>query len=452
MTIEVLMPALSPTMTEGTLVKWHKQEGDEIVAGDVIAEIETDKATMEVEAVDEGRLGKILVPEGTEGVPVNQPIAILLEEGEDESALEGLQQKPAVSAPEEKREERAEAPRAEIAEPVSAAATPSTPAAAAPATSAGQEKSGERIFVSPLARRMAEQAGLDLRQLKGSGPKGRIVKADVEAALAGKPLEKAAARPAEVAPPTAAPAPAAAPAGPGAKELADLLGLKYRQEPLTNMRRTIARRLSEAKQQVPHFYLTVDCEIDALLELRKQLNERTGGEVKISVNDFVIRAAALALKQVPEANASFDESGLLFYEQADISVAVATPAGLITPIVKQAENKGLATIAREMKDLASRAREGKLKPEEYQGGTFSVSNLGMYGVRHFQAIINPPQGCILAVGAGEQRPVVKKGSLSIATVMSCTLSVDHRVVDGAVGAEFMAAFKKLIEDPITMLL
>lgn len=452
MTIEVLMPALSPTMTEGTLVKWHKQEGDEIVAGDVIAEIETDKATMEVEAVDEGRLGKILVPEGTEGVPVNQPIAILLEEGEDESALEGLQQKPAVSAPEEKRGERAEAPRAEIAEPVSAAATPSTPAAAAPATSAGQEKSGERIFVSPLARRMAEQAGLDLRQLKGSGPKGRIVKADVEAALAGKPLEKAAARPAEVAPPTAAPAPAAAPAGPGAKELADLLGLKYRQEPLTNMRRTIARRLSEAKQQVPHFYLTVDCEIDALLELRKQLNERTGGEVKISVNDFVIRAAALALKQVPEANASFDESGLLFYEQADISVAVATPAGLITPIVKQAENKGLATIAREMKDLASRAREGKLKPEEYQGGTFSVSNLGMYGVRHFQAIINPPQGCILAVGAGEQRPVVKKGSLSIATVMSCTLSVDHRVVDGAVGAEFMAAFKKLIEDPITMLL
>lgn len=439
------MPALSPTMTEGTLVKWHKQEGDEIVAGDVIAEIETDKATMEVEAVDEGRLGKILVPEGTEGVPVNQPIAILLEEGEDESALEGLQQKPAVSAPEEKREERAEAPRAEIAEPVSAAATPSTPAAAAPATSAGQEKSGERIFVSPLARRMAEQAGLDLRQLKGSGPKGRIVKADVEAALAGKPLEKAAARPAEVAPPTAAPAP-------GAKELADLLGLKYRQEPLTNMRRTIARRLSEAKQQVPHFYLTVDCEIDALLELRQQLNERTGGEVKISVNDFVIRAAALALKQVPEANASFDESGLLFYEQADISVAVATPAGLITPIVKQAENKGLATIAREMKDLASRAREGKLKPEEYQGGTFSVSNLGMYGVRHFQAIINPPQGCILAVGAGEQRPVVKKGSLSIATVMSCTLSVDHRVVDGAVGAEFIAAFKKLIEDPITMLL
>lgn len=452
MTIEVLMPALSPTMTEGTLVKWHKQEGDEIVAGDVIAEIETDKATMEVEAVDEGRLGKILVPEGTEGVPVNQPIAILLEEGEDESALEGLQQKPAVSAPEEKREERAEAPRAEIAEPVSAAATPSTPAAAAPATSAGQEKSGERIFVSPLARRMAEQAGLDLRQLKGSGPKGRIVKADVEAALAGKPLEKAATRPAEVAPPTAAPAPAAAPAGPGAKELADLLGLKYRQESLTNMRRTIARRLSEAKQQVPHFYLTVDCEIDALLELRKQLNERTGGEVKISVNDFVIRAAALALKQVPEANASFDESGLLFYEQADISVAVATPAGLITPIVKQAENKGLATIAREMKDLASRAREGKLKPEEYQGGTFSVSNLGMYGVRHFQAIINPPQGCILAVGAGEQRPVVKKGSLSIATVMSCTLSVDHRVVDGAVGAEFIAAFKKLIEDPITMLL
>lgn len=294
---------------------------------------------------------------------------------------------------------------------------------------------------------MAEQAGLDLAQLKGSGPNGRIVKADIEAALAGG---KAAA-PAPTA--EAAPAPTApAAAGPGAKQLADLLGLKYRQEPLSNIRRTIARRLTEAKQQVPHFYLTVDCEVDALLQTRKQLNERTEGDVKISVNDFVIRAAALALKQIPAANVSYDESGVLYYEHADISVAVATPNGLITPIVKEAENKGLATIAREMKDLAARAREGKLKPEEYQGGTFSLSNLGMYGIKHFDAIINPPQGCILAVGAGEQRPVVRNGSLGIATVMSCTLSVDHRVVDGAIGAEYLTAFKKLIEDPISMLL
>jgi pyruvate dehydrogenase E2 component (dihydrolipoamide acetyltransferase) len=453
MTIEILMPALSPTMTEGTLAKWHKQEGDEIVAGDVIAEIETDKATMEVEAVDEGRLGKILVAEGTEGVAVNQPIAILLEEGEDESALEQAQSgaaKPSAeaSAQEPQPEEPPAARSADGAGEAAAEKQGVTPPAsqrpsAAPTAGAG----GDRIFASPLARRMAEQAGLDLAQLKGSGPNGRIVKADIEAALAGG---KAAA-PAPTA--EAAPAPTApAAAGPGAKQLADLLGLKYRQEPLSNIRRTIARRLTEAKQQVPHFYLTVDCEVDALLQTRKQLNERTEGNVKISVNDFVIRAAALALKQIPAANVSYDESGVLYYEHADISVAVATPNGLITPIVKEAENKGLATIAREMKDLAARAREGKLKPEEYQGGTFSLSNLGMYGIKHFDAIINPPQGCILAVGAGEQRPVVRNGSLGIATVMSCTLSVDHRVVDGAIGAEYLTAFKKLIEDPISMLL
>lgn len=443
------MPALSPTMTEGSLAKWHKQEGDEVVAGDVIAEIETDKATMEVEAVDEGRLGKILVAEGTEGIAVNQPIAILLEEGEDESALEGAVEKlEASTAPKAEAEPAAPARDAGADEAAAAekqgSAPPASEAKALPAAKGGE---GGRIFASPLARRMAEQAGLDLARIEGSGPRGRIVKADIEAALA-RPAEAA---PAAEAPAVAAPAAPAA-AGPSAKELADLLGMKYRQEPLTTMRRTIARRLTEAKQQVPHFYLTVDCEIDGLLQTRKQLNERTEGEVKISVNDFVIRAAALALQRVPAANASYDESGILYYEHSDISVAVATPSGLITPIIKQAEAKGLATIAREMQDLAGRAREGKLKPEEYQGGSFSVSNLGMYGVRHFEAIINPPQGCILAVGVGEQRPVVKNGSLSIATVMSCTLSVDHRVVDGALGAEYMAAFKKLIEDPISMLL
>ncbi|WP_366555954.1 pyruvate dehydrogenase complex dihydrolipoamide acetyltransferase [Aquibaculum sediminis] len=460
MTIEVLMPALSPTMTEGKLAKWHKQEGDEVAAGDIIAEIETDKATMEVEAVDEGRLGKILVEEGTEGVPVNQAIAVLLEEGEDESALKSAggkkqpeaksdasNEKPAPKDSGEAQESASSDEKAAAAEK-SGAAQPASQPAAPPAPKGAD---GERIFASPLARRMAEQAGLDLASLKGSGPKGRIVKADIDAALSGGEKQpEAAAAPSA---PQAAAAPAApTPAGPGAKQLADMLGMAHTQEPLSGMRRTIAKRLSESKQQVPHFYLTVDCELDTLLATRKQLNERTDGETKISVNDFVIRAAALALKQVPAANASYDEGGMLFYEHADISVAVATPNGLITPIVKQAEGKGLATIAREMKDLAGRARENKLKPEEYQGGTFSVSNLGMFGVKQFDAIINPPQGCILAIGAGEQRAVVKEGALAIATVMSCTLSVDHRVVDGAVGAEFLAAFKKLIEDPLSMLL
>src|SRR5690554_5849295 len=459
MTIEILMPALSPTMTEGTLAKWHKQEGDEVAAGDIIAEIETDKATMEVEAVDEGRLGKILVEEGTEGVPVNQAIAVLLEEGENESALKssggGKQAEAKSEATEEKPEPKDSAEAKESGAPDETAAAAEKSGAAQPASQpaappAPKGADGERIFASPLARRMAEQAGLDLASLQGSGPKGRIVKADIEAALAGDAKQPQAAAGEQ----TAAAAPAAAPAaaGPSAKQLADMLGMAYTQEPLSGMRRTIAKRLSESKQQVPHFYLTVDCELDTLLATRKQLNERTNGETKISVNDFVIRAAALALKQVPAANASYDESGMLFYEHADISVAVATPNGLITPIVKQAEGKGLATIAREMKDLAGRARENKLKPEEYQGGTFSLSNLGMYGIKHFDAIINPPQGCILAVGAGEQRPVVRNGSLGIATVMSCTLSVDHRVVDGAIGAEYLTAFKKLIEDPISMLL
>jgi pyruvate dehydrogenase E2 component (dihydrolipoamide acetyltransferase) len=411
-----------------------------VSSGDVIAEIETDKATMEVESIDDGKIGKILVAEGTEAVPVNQLIALLLEEGEDASSLEGAS---------------ASAPPASASTPPPAAPTPAstaTPAAAptapAPQAPAAAANGGSRIFSSPLARRMASQAGLDLAQLTGSGPHGRIIKVDIEAALAGAPPAISAA-PARV--PAAASAPAPVAAGPSAKQMADLLGMTYELEPLTNMRKTIARRLSEAKQTVPHFYLTVDCEVDELLRVRKDLNSRSEA-YRISVNDFVIRAAALGLQKVPAANASWDEAGILLYEHADISVAVATPSGLITPIVKHAEAKGLARISEEMKDLAGRARDGKLVPEDYQGGTFSLSNLGMFGVKDFSAIINPPQGCILAVGAGEARPVVKDGALAVATVMSCTLSVDHRVVDGAVGAEFLAVFKALIEDPLTMLL
>ena len=461
MPINILMPALSPTMTEGALIKWHVKEGDTVSSGDLIAEIETDKATMEVEAVEEGTLGKILVAEGTEGVPVNSVIALLLEEGEDASALAAAAPPPpAAPAPAPAPAQAAAPAPAQAAAPApaqAAAPAPAQAAAPAPAQAAAPAPApqampvdGQRVFASPLARRMAAQAGLDLGAISGSGPHGRVIKRDIEAALAGgAPVRTAAPAPAAVA------APAALPAGPSAKESADLLGMAYAQEPLSTMRKTIARRLSEAKQTVPHFYLTVDCEIDELLKIRKELNARSGegaNAYKVSVNDFVIRASALALKQVPAANASWDQSGILLYQHADVSVAVATPAGLITPIVKQAETKGLAAISNEMKDLATRARDGKLKPEEYQGGTFSVSNLGMFGVKDFAAIINPPQGCILAVGAGAQRPVVKDGALAVATVMSCTLSVDHRVVDGAIGAEFLAAFKRLIEYPAAMLL
>jgi len=426
MPIEILMPALSPTMTEGNLTQWLKSEGDQIAAGDVIAEIETDKATMEVEAVEEGVLGRILVPGGAEGVQVNQPIALLLEEGEDAGALEGYSaggvQTPA--PPPEKAAEPAQV---------------NAPAPAAPEAKPTVDK-GARVFASPLARRMAQQAGIDLGAVTGTGPQGRIVKADIEDAMSrgGAPVAAASA------------APRAAPTGPGARQAADSLGMSYTLQPNSNIRKVIARRLSESKQTVPHFYLTVDCEIDELLAARKRINEEHG--LKISVNDIVIKAAAVALKKVPAANASWDDEGILLYDHADISVAVATPSGLITPIVKAAEGKGLEVISTEMKDLAGRAREGKLKPEEFQGGTFSVSNLGMFGIREFAAIINPPQGCILAVGAGEARAVVRDGELAVATVMSCTLSVDHRVVDGAVGAEFMAIFKRLIENPLAMLL
>jgi len=438
MPVKILMPALSPTMTEGTLARWLKKEGDAVKSGQVLAEIETDKATMEVEAVDEGTLGKILVPAGTQGVKVNEPIALLLEEGEDQSALASAGTAPAPQA--------APAPAAKSNE-----APPAPQPAAAPVPQPAPEASGDRIFVSPLARRMAQQAGIDLAALKGSGPHGRIVKADIDAARTGG------AQPVAVAPQAAAPAarPAAMPAAPALSAAAIAGTTPYELVPLSAMRKVIARRLTESKQQVPHFYLTVDCEIDALLKMRADLNAKSpekAGAYKLSVNDFVIRAAALALKRVPAANASYSEEGLVMYKAADISVAVAIPNGLITPIVRNADQKGLAAISAEMKDLAGRAKDGKLKPEEFQGGTFSISNLGMFGIKEFAAVINPPQGCILAVGAGEQRPVVKQGALAIATMMSCTLSVDHRVVDGAIGAEYLQAFKKLIEDPLTMLL
>ncbi len=449
MPINILMPALSPTMTEGTLAKWHVKEGDDVTSGDVVAEIETDKATMEVEAVDEGTVGKLLIAEGTEGVAVNTPIAVLLEEGEDAGAIAA-----APAAPQPPAAAPAPAPAAASGNGSAPSPAPA-PQAAAPAPQPAPATSGNgagRTFASPLARRMAAQAGLDLGSVIGTGPHGRIVKADIEQALAGGATRAPqAAAPAPTAASAPAPAVAPAPSGPSAKELSDLLGMSYQAEPNSNVRKTIARRLGEAKQTIPHFYLSIDCELDKLLAVRKELNARDEG-FKLSVNDFVIRASALALKKVPAANASWTDAEILLYDHADVSVAVATPSGLITPVIRQAEAKGLAQISNEMKDLAGRAREGKLKPEEYQGGTFSVSNLGMFGITEFAAIINPPQGCILAVGAGQQRPVVKDGALAVATVMTCTLSVDHRVVDGAVGAEFLAAFKKLIEDPLAMLL
>ncbi|HEX5321526.1 MAG TPA: pyruvate dehydrogenase complex dihydrolipoamide acetyltransferase [Stellaceae bacterium] len=419
MPIEILMPALSPTMTEGNLARWLKKEGDEVHSGDVLAEIETDKATMEVEAVDDGRMGKILVPEGAQGIKVNQAIALLLGEGEDASSLieapKAAPAPPVPPPPREREEGRGEGPG---------------PAPPSPAP----HRNGARIFASPLARRMAAQANLDLSALRGSGPQGRIVKADIDAALGGGTK-----------PSPAAPTPAPA----IARATVDLTGdAPSTLKPHSSMRRTIARRLTESKQTVPHFYLTVDCRIDEMLRAMKALPE----ELRISINDFVIKAAALALRQVPAANASWSEEGTILWERADIAVAVALEDGLITPIVRGADQKGIAQISAEVKDLASRARAGKLKLEEFQGGTFSISNLGMFGVREFAAVINPPQGCILAVGAGEPRPVVENGQLTVATVMTCTISCDHRVVDGAVGARFMQAFKRLIEQPALMLL
>lgn len=449
MAIKLLMPALSPTMTEGTLAKWLVKEGDEVASGDVMAEIETDKATMEFEAVDEGVIAKILVSDGTEGVAVNTPIAILAEDGEstDDAIASagdgGGTPAPAPAPAEEKSPEPAPA-----AAPTSTAA-PSTPAPSSP--SGG----GARIFASPLAKRLAADGGLDLAQLSGSGPHGRIVKRDIEKALADG-TGKAAAKTADSAAPAAAPTAAAAPAGAPPVLSADdpIFGMLPEAEkiPHTNMRKTIARRLTESARDVPHFSLQVDVEIDKLLAMRKQLNERDVADYKISVNDFFIKATALALTRVPDCNVAYTDSAILKFSRVDMAIAVAIDGGLITPIIKDCASKGLATISREAKELAGKARDGKLKPEEYQGGTFSISNLGMFGVKSFTSIINAPQGGILSIGAGEQRAVVKDGALSIANVVSLNLAVDHRCIDGAAGAGLIKELKALIEDPIALML
>ena len=427
MPIEILMPALSPTMEEGTLAKWLVKEGDEVKAGDVIAEIETDKATMEVEAVDEGRIGKILVAEGTEGVAVNKAIAVLLEEGESASDMKMPE---ATRAPEKpKPVEKTVAPAAPKAE---------TKAEQKPAPVGPANGKGGRIFASPLARRIAEQKGINLSSVQGSGPRGRIVKADIESAKPGtrKPATT-----------SGAPAPAST-----IDARAFYAEGTYEEIPLDGMRKTIARRLTQSMQEIPHFYLTVDCGLDELLKVRRKLNEEAGDGIKLSVNDFLIRAAALALVKVPMANVSFAGNALLKHKHADIGIAVALEGGLITPIVRAAETKGLAEIAAEAKSLAERARNRKLKPMEYEGGSFSISNLGMYGIKHFTAVINPPQAAILAVGKGEERPVVHDGKLEVATVMTVTMSCDHRAVDGALGAQFLEAFKSFVEYPARMLL
>jgi pyruvate dehydrogenase E2 component (dihydrolipoamide acetyltransferase) len=428
MAINILMPALSPTMTEGKLAKWHVKVGDAVKSGQVMCEIETDKATMEVEAVDEGKIGQIVVPEDTEGVKVNAVIAILLEEGET-----AVPSAPA-AAPAAAPPQAAPAPQAVAPKPAASAAAPA--ATAPPSAKPAEKPSGGRIFASPLARRIAADKGLDLARIAGSGPHGRIVKADVEAAKPG----------AAAAAPTAAPRPAAAPqpviAAPGDTRV-----------PHTAIRKVIARRMLESKQLVPHFYLTVEFEIDALLAARQAINAMTEKKKgpKISVNDMVVKACAKALRDHPDCNASWTEDEMIQYGAVDISVAVATDRGLITPIVRNADMKGLGQIASETKDLAARARSGKLKLEEFQGGSFTISNLGMFGVKEFGAIINMPQAMILAVGAGEERVVVRSGEMVIRNMMSCTLAVDHRVVDGALGAQYLQTLRTYIEQPASML-
>jgi pyruvate dehydrogenase E2 component (dihydrolipoamide acetyltransferase) len=438
MSIELKMPALSPTMEEGTLAKWLVKEGDEVKSGDILAEIETDKATMEFEAVDEGKLAKILVPEGSEGVKVGAPIAILADDGED------VNEAAAAASPSPQRGEgdSAKAERGEgqtTPEPTPESRTPS-PGAEAPTTpprgevqkSAAPADKGARIKASPLARRIAEEKGVDLSSVQGSGPGGRIVKADLEAT----PAKAAAPAPAQ----TAAPVPAAEGEIP------------HEAVKLSSMRKTIARRLTESKQTVPHYYLTIDIQLDALLKLRNELNKGLEPRgIKLSVNDLLIKALAMALIEVPTANVSYTGDQMLKFSRADISVAVAIPDGLITPIIVGADAKTLSTISKEMTDLAARARDGKLQPQEYQGGTASISNLGMFGIKQFDAVINPPQGMIMAVGAGEKRPYVVNDSLQIATVMSASGSFDHRAIDGAEGAKLMQAFKRLIENPLGML-
>jgi pyruvate dehydrogenase E2 component (dihydrolipoamide acetyltransferase) len=433
----IKMPALSPTMEEGTLAKWLVKPGDTVSAGDIMAEIETDKATMEFEAVDEGTIASIAVDEGTEGVKVGTVIAMLAEEGEDLD--EAAAAAPAGDAPKEEAKAESEAKADESQEkdvvPAKAGtANGSTQPKATPASAGVTDK--DRIIASPLAKRIAEQKGIDLSGVKGSGPNGRIVKADVEGAQPG------AAKPATEAAAPKDTAPAKAPAAPE-------FGAPYEEEKLSNVRKVIARRLTESKQQVPHYYLAVDVRLDALLDLRKQLNAGLEADgVKLSVNDLLIKALARALIRVPDCNVSYQGDTLHRYSRADISVAVAAPSGLITPIITEADTRGLASISTTMKELAEKAREGKLQPHEYQGGTASLSNLGMFGIKQFDAVINPPQGMIMAVGAGEQRPYVVDGALQVATVMTASGSFDHRAIDGATGAQLMDAFKSLVENPM----
>jgi pyruvate dehydrogenase E2 component (dihydrolipoamide acetyltransferase) len=454
MPIDITMPALSPTMEEGKLAKWHVKEGDSVSSGDVIAEIETDKATMEVEAVDEGKIGKIMVAEGTEGVKVNAVIAVLLQEGESADAVAAPKAAPA-PAPAAK----AEAPKADAGatmrentatQTANANTGSSAPAKAAPAPAKSE---GGKVFASPLARRLAKDAGIDVSAIAGSGPKGRVVKSDVEAVKSGKaPLKAAASAP-------AAGAGAAAPAGGMTK--AQVLALypegSYELVPNDGMRKVVAARLTESKQTVPHFYLTLDCKIDALLAAREQINASApkgkDGKpgYKLSVNDFVMKAWAVALQRVPTANATWAGDSILYHKRSDVAVAVSVPGGLFTPVVKSCDTKTLREISEEVKDLATRARGKKLAPHEYQGGASSVSNLGMFGIKHFSAVINPPHGTILAVGAGEERVYAEGGQVKIANFMTVTLSCDHRAVDGALGAEVLGVFKGLIENPVMML-
>ena len=462
MPIQILMPALSPTMTDGKLAKWVKKEGDTVDSGDILAEIETDKATMEIEAVDEGTLAKILVAEGTEGVPVNQVIALILEDGEDASALEGAaEQAPAPAAQQAPAPPPAPAPTtsAPAAAPTPAPTTPPTPASvptSAPIPAPASMKAG-RVIASPLARRLAAEKGLDLAAVTGTGPKGRIVKRDVEVAVPGAPgaapsTPGAPSAPAATATP-ATPPPPPAPIPPINRD-DPLLGTMpdFEAVPNSSIRKIIAKRLTESARDIPHFNISVDVELDTFLDFRKRLNAKEGADYKISVNDFVLKAVALALARVPACNASYTDEATLLYKRADISVAVAIDGGLITPVIRDAGNKGLAAISAETKALALRARAGQLQPEEYQGGTFTVSNLGMFGVASFTSILNPPQGAILSVGAGRPRPVVKNGALATATVMTLTLAVDHRCIDGATAAAFTKELKAILEDPLQFML
>ena len=441
MPTEILMPALSPTMEEGTLAKWHVKEGDTVSSGDIMAEIETDKATMEFEAVDEGTIGKILIEEGTEGVKVNAAIAILLAEGESADDISDVSGAAA-------QESAAPAPAADA--PASTTDTGSSTASASPAPAAPHAADGSRIFASPLARRIAADKGIDLATVKGSGPHGRIVKADVEGLSASDTPKAAAAAPVS----QSAEPKAAAATGPGADTVMAMYeGRDFEEVKLDGMRKTIAARLTEAKQSIPHFYLRRDIELDALLKFRGELNKQLESRgVKLSVNDFIIKACALALQAVPDANAVWAGDRMLKLRPSDVAVAVAIDGGLFTPVLKDAEMKSLSALSAEMKDLAARARDRKLAPHEYQGGSFAISNLGMFGIDNFDAVINPPHGAILAVGSGVKKPVVgADGELTVATVMSVTLSVDHRVIDGALGAQLLQAIKENLENPMTML-